>query len=743
VFKNLKLGVKLGAGFGLVLALTAAVAIMGLMGMRSVEDRVGKADAVNQVVLDMAEARRHEKDFVLRGEAAEADQVAQGVAGIRTRVAALREAFRDPANKAQMTEVENAVNAYAAAFASLAKADGVKASAVKDMAAAGLGVQGVADGLRADMGRQLAQLLDSGRAGKDAVADRVAKADAANRIITQMLTARVAVLYFINTGDPAREKAGSAALAAAQDIARDLAARFAEPENRAKAETLAQGLETYIAKLAAYAAAVAQGKAAEAAMVAAANQAGEVCAKAGDDQRAAMQAEMSFILTAILGMAGVALLLGIAAAVLITRAITGPVRKGVEFAGLLAQGDTGASLDIRQRDEMGVLADALRGIAKAETDIMDKVGRLAAGDLDVSFAPRSDKDALMRSLGDMVAVQAQVAAQVRRMAGGDLATSFAVRSDKDVLLASLADMSSKLVAVVSDVQAASENVASGSEQLSASSESLSQGATEQAASVEEVSSSMEQMTANIRQNAENAAQTEKIATQSATDAVAGGQAVTETVGAMKQIAEKISIIEEIARQTNLLALNAAIEAARAGEHGKGFAVVAAEVRKLAERSGAAASEISELSGRSVAVAERAGEMLTKMVPDIRRTAELVQEIAAASREQDAGAGQINQAVQQLDQVIQQNASASEEMASTSEELSSQATQMQQTMSFFRLNGSGAKALSAAPQGRPALQAARPAKAPARPAPAKACPETTGVAFDMSQPEGRDEEFERF
>ncbi|OPY83716.1 MAG: Methyl-accepting chemotaxis protein III [Syntrophorhabdus sp. PtaU1.Bin153] len=154
---------------------------------------------------------------------------------------------------------------------------------------------------------------------------------------------------------------------------------------------------------------------------------------------------------------------------------------------------------------------------------------------------------------------------------------------------------------------------------------------------------------------------------------------------MREIAGKISIIEEIARQTNLLALNAAIEAARAGEHGKGFAVVASEVRKLAERAGTAAGEIKDLSGSSVQVAEKAGEMLTRLVPDIQKTAELVQEISAASIEQTTGAEQINKAIQQLDHVIQQNASAAEEMSSMAEELSGQAGQLQDTMRFFRIN----------------------------------------------------------
>jgi methyl-accepting chemotaxis protein len=273
------------------------------------------------------------------------------------------------------------------------------------------------------------------------------------------------------------------------------------------------------------------------------------------------------------------------------------------------------------------------------------------------------------------------------VATGDLTKTLKATSNDEVgdLIASLNNTVERLRAVVTDTLTASQNMSAGSQELSASAEQLSQGATEQASASEEASASMEEMAANVKQNAGNASQTEKIAHQSAQDAEASGVAVSRAVEAMQTIAGKITIVQEIARQTDLLALNAAVEAARAGEHGKGFAVVASEVRKLAERSQTAAAEIGALSGETVKAAQEAGAMLARLVPDIKKTAQLVEEITAACREQDVGSSQINQAIQQLDKVGQQNSSASEQVSSTAEELASQAEQLQSTISFFKID----------------------------------------------------------
>ena len=496
------------------------------------------------------------------------------------------------------------------------------------------------------------------------------KADDANRTIKWMLDCRRQEKNYQLRNDLQYKDMVDEIAADIIDLAKDVKSRFKQIHNREQADIIITGTQAYLAAFDEFVEINAKMDKAEEEMVEAARQTDEVTNATRADQKAKMEDEIATATMMILTGAAIAVVFGLLMAVLITFAITGAMRKGVEFARSIAAGDLTADLDVNQKDEIGMLAKALQ------------------------------------------------------------------------------EMVFKLRDIVGEITSSAENVSSGSEELASSAQQMSQGATEQAASGEEVSSSMEQMGSNIKQNADNALQTEKIAQKASADAEESGKAVTEAVGAMNQIATKIGIIEEIARQTNLLALNAAIEAARAGEHGRGFAVVASEVRKLAERSQTAAAEISELSGSTVEVAQQAGEMLVKLVPDIRKTADLVQEISAASVEQNSGVDQINKALAQLDTVIQQNASASEEMSSTSEELSSQAEQMQGAMEFFKVNGAGGRLkgkILPGPGGkeRPAQAAEKSHKI----AVAHVEKESTGIALHKENrkntPDEKDTEFEEY
>lgn len=345
-----------------------------------------------------------------------------------------------------------------------------------------------------------------------------------------------------------------------------------------------------------------------------------------------------------------------------------------------------------------------------------------------------------------------IASQLETISKGDLRVSIDVNSKDEVgvLSGSAKTMVDQLTTIISDVMSSADGLASGSEEVSATAQAMSQGASEQAASLEETTSTLEEVTSTVEQNAQNARQTEIMATKSAKDAEEGGIAVGETVAAMKKIAEKVTIIEDIAYKTNLLALNAALEAARAGEYGRGFAVVASEVRQLAEKSQESAGDISALATNSVAVAEKAGRAITEIIQSVKKTAELVQEIAAASDEQKRGIEQVNTAMRQLDSVSQQNASSAEELASTSEEMSSQAQELAQSMGFFTVEDT-TTGRSAAQKKKPThVTPGRGASIPAHPVIKNGDDKTASSSSEKEADPKRkptkptsDEEFERF
>jgi methyl-accepting chemotaxis protein len=388
---------------------------------------------------------------------------------------------------------------------------------------------------------------------------------------------------------------------------------------------------------------------------------------------------------------GLGIILGHRINVNIQKTLQGLVSQTKSLVGAALEGDLSARANVEEtniefRDITIGFNNVVDAFATPLILTSDYLTKISIGDMPpvITEKYKGDINTIINNLNFTIKALNEIIDKAKLVAGGDLTVDLKKRSDKDELMESLTTMVKSTASIISEFQTAANNISASSQQMSSTSQTLSQGASEQASSAEEVSSSMEEMAANIQQNNENARTTEKIALSASDEILKVNEAADATLRYMRDIADKVSIIGEIARQTNILALNAAVEAARAGEHGKGFAVVAAEVRKLAERSQIAAVEIENLTKNSVRATEESGNLLATIAPDISKTAKLVQEIAAASEEQNSGAEQVNNAIQQLNHVTQQNAAAAEEMATSSEELAGQAQQLIEMISYFKL-----------------------------------------------------------
>jgi methyl-accepting chemotaxis protein len=292
------------------------------------------------------------------------------------------------------------------------------------------------------------------------------------------------------------------------------------------------------------------------------------------------------------------------------------------------------------------------------------------------------------------------------IAAGDLSHEVPHTGNDEIghLLGQMETMRGNLNHVIGQVRNGSDAIASAASEVANGTLDLSNRTEQQASSLEQTASASEELTGTVQQNADNAAQANQLASSASELATRGGSVVSQVVNTMetinassRKISDIIGVIDGIAFQTNILALNAAVEAARAGEQGRGFAVVASEVRSLAQRSADAAKEIKSLISASVEsvslgttqVAE-AGQTMEEIVTGIRRVADIVGEIASASREQSGGIAQINQAVTELDSVTQQNAALVEETSAASSALQEQARDLANLAASFTLSSQGGR-----------------------------------------------------
>lgn len=289
-----------------------------------------------------------------------------------------------------------------------------------------------------------------------------------------------------------------------------------------------------------------------------------------------------------------------------------------------------------------------------------------------------------------------------QLASGDLGARAVVRRHDELgkLLAALNGIGEDLHHAVGEVQDRAASIASASHHISHGNVNLSHRTNEQAANLQQTAAAMEQLAATVAQNAANSEQASRLARHAAVSAGQGSQRVKNTIETMHQIrdetrkmADITGLIRSIAFQTNILALNAAVEAARAGQHGKGFAVVADEVRSLASRSSQASSDIEKLIAGAVGhldagaqLADTAGSAMDEIVHSVQQVQAIIDDIAAASREQATGVAEVSLAVGHLDTITQQNRAMVSAAADATQTQQQQADGLMLTLGRFTLRG---------------------------------------------------------
>lgn len=351
----------------------------------------------------------------------------------------------------------------------------------------------------------------------------------------------------------------------------------------------------------------------------------------------------------------------------LTRSTTRPIQQLCQAANMASHGELQVEIAYHAKDELGELADAIRGmvdfLSRITLDLQQNLGAMAKGDFTWRTSAKESYIGAFAPLLDAME-------QMRQ------------------------DMSQTLF----QIDIAAQQVANSAEQVSDSAQSLAQGAAEQASSVEQLAATLNEVSGQIQTTATRSEdmgkQTEhtQFVVQNCNQQMKEmTQAVEEISESATQIGKIIKTIEDIAFQTNILALNAAVEAARAGSAGKGFAVVANEVRNLAGKSAEASKETSVLIANSITSVEKGTQLvedtassLLDVVSGTEVVYDSVNKIRVAANEEASAVTQISIGVDQISHVVQTNSATAEESAAASKELSDQAMLLKRLVHQFRL-----------------------------------------------------------